>query len=93
MKKFLIAGIASMMIAGSASAESFEEMCLRVSDEWQSTGDVASQCSCLAEKAAADQSLADEITSLTETASNDSEAYEAGSDSVKAAFDECSVES
>lgn len=90
---FLGAASAVALFAGAAAAESFEDMCLRVSGEWGSTGDVAAQCSCLAELAAGDQSLADEMTALGESASNDAETYEGASAAGKAAMDQCAVES
>ncbi len=73
-------------------AESTEEMCNRISIEWQSTGDVASQCSCLGAKGDANAALNEEIWAVTKTASNDDEAYEQSSDALKAVLDECAVE-
>lgn len=89
---FMTTTVAALAIAGAASAESFEDLCLRVSGEWGSTGDVASQCSCLAGLADADQSLAEELTALAESHSSDADAYDAASDGGKAALDQCSVE-
>lgn len=94
MKLQILAATLSMtMAAGAVSAESFEEMCVRVSEEWGTQGDVASQCSCLDDKTAGDSALRDEMTMLADTMSSDADAYEAGSDDVKAAFDACSVDS
>ncbi|HOP19217.1 MAG TPA: hypothetical protein PLV61_12120 [Parvularculaceae bacterium] len=90
----LLAGlVAPMLFATSAGAESVEDMCLRVSAEWGSTGDVAAQCSCLADKASGDAALADELTALGNSKGSDAEAYDAASDGTKAALDACSVES
>lgn len=88
------AAVLAAAIAGTAAhAESTEEMCLRVSDEWGTQGDVAGQCSCLADKAASDSALDSELRSLADNYSNDDEAYEAASAGTKAAFDACSVNS
>lgn len=90
---FAAATAATMFAASVAAAESFEALCLRVSGEWGTKGDVAGQCSCLADLAAGDAALEDELTSLADTQSSDDAAYEAGSDEAKAAFDSCSVNS
>lgn len=88
--KNAIAALASAAFFGSvAYAESVEEMCIRVSGEWGSVGDVPTQCACLASVADEDQSIADELFELAETYSSDEEAYEGASDKVKAAFDQC----
>ena len=92
IKSFVAVGAAALTLSGAAFAESFEEMCLRVSAEWGSTGDVAGQCSCLADAVAGDEGLAEELTTLAETHSSDAEAYEAASEPGKAALDSCSVE-
>lgn len=92
LRIFFSIGAFSAAMIGPVWAESFEDMCLRVSAEWGSTGDVASQCSCLAGMAAADQGLADEITALAAVHKSDAEAYAAASDAGKAAFDQCAVE-
>ena len=83
----------AMIAAPAASAESFEDMCMRVSDEWGTAGDVASQCSCLADKAAGDSSIDSELRSLADEYSSDADAYDAASDATKAALDACSVNS
>jgi len=95
MMKFACGAIAlGVLFASSAAfAESTEEMCVRVSDEWGTQGDVAAQCSCLADKAAGDAALDNELRSLADNYSNDQEAYDAASDGTKAAFDSCSVNS
>jgi len=95
MKKLAFAAaLLAAAIAGTAAhAESTEAMCLRVSDEWGTQGDVAAQCSCLAGKAAGDSALDSELRSLADNYSNDDEAYEAASEGTKAAFDACSVNS
>lgn|GEM_PF-7064200 len=80
------------VLAMPAMAETTEEMCNRISVEWQSTGDVAAQCSCLGSKGDADTALHDEIWAITKTASNDEEAYEQASDALKAVLDSCAVE-
>lgn len=95
MKKlaFAASALAAMFAASIAAAESFEDICLRVSDEWGTAGDVAGQCSCLADFAAADAALESELKGLADSQSSDDAAYEAGSDEAKAAFDSCSVNS
>ncbi len=97
MKKFafIVSGAALgglMMMASPAFAETVEEMCLRVSEEWGSTGDVPAQCSCLGQEAAANADIEKEIWAISETASNDSEAYDQSSDALKAILDKCAVE-
>lgn len=95
MKRLLI-GAAAVAVAGvgsAALAESFEDMCLRVSGEWGTQGDVAGQCACLAGKAAGDSALDSELRSLADANSSDQEAYDAASDGTKAALDACSVDS
>ncbi len=88
-----VAVLASLFVFSSPTlAETTEEMCNRISAEWQSTGDVASQCSCLGAKGEADSALNDEIWAITKTATNDDEAYEQSSDALKAVLDECAVE-
>lgn len=93
MKKFAfwIAALSIMAAATAASAESFEDMCLRISDDWGTKGDVAAQCSCLAGRAASDSALDGELRSLADAYSSDQEAYDAASDGTKAALDACSV--
>ncbi len=94
--RLLVSGLAVMFalgLASMASAESFEDMCLRVSDEWGTQGDVAAQCSCLTEKADADWSINKELRELADAFPNDQEAYDAASDGTKAALDACSVNS
>ena len=90
---FGAAALATMFFAGAASAESLEEMCARVSEEWATQGDIASQCSCLADKAAGDSSIDSELRRLADAYSNDQEAYDAADDGTKAALDACSVNS
>jgi hypothetical protein len=95
MKRLLISA-ASLGTAGMGSAafaESFEDMCLRVSQAWGTQGDVAGQCACLAGKAAGDSALDSELRSLANVYSSDQEAYDAASDGAKAALDACSVNS
>ncbi len=82
-----------MSAAGGALAESFEDICLRVSDEWGTSGDVGAQCSCLADKTGSDPALDAELRSLADAHSSDQEAYDAASDGAKAALDACSVDS
>jgi len=89
---FALSFVVACCVSGVASAESFEELCLRVSDEWGSTGDVAAQCSCLAEMTAADASLDEELTTLAEIHTSDADAYDSASDEGKAALDACAVE-
>lgn len=95
MKMSVFAAVAAMTVlaAGAAAAESIKDMCVRVSEEWGTQGDVAGQCSCLAELAAGDSALDGELRTLSDAYSNDEEAYEAASDGTKAAFDTCSVNS
>jgi hypothetical protein len=88
-----IAGLSSLFLTPAANAESFGEMCQRVSDEWGTVGDIDAQCACLADKAAGDSAFNDELTSLADAYSSDQEAYDAASDSTKAALDACSVNS
>lgn len=90
---FGAAMLAATFIAGAARAESFEDMCVRVSKEWATQGDIASQCSCLAGKASGDSSIDGELRSLADAYSSDQEAYDAASDGAKAALDACSVNS
>jgi hypothetical protein len=92
MKAIIAASFAAAILVGVANAESFEDMCVRVSGEWGTGGDVAGQCSCLAEQAADNSQLEAEIRALGEAHSSDAEAYEAGGEDVKAAFDHCSVD-
>ncbi len=92
VKAIIAASFAAAILVGVANAESFEDMCVRVSGEWGTGGDVAGQCSCLAEQAAGNAQLEAEIRALGEAHSSDAEAYEAGGDDVKAAFDHCSVD-
>ncbi len=80
-------------LASAASAESFEDMCLRVSEEWGTQGDVAAQCSCLTDKAGADGSIDKELRDLADAFTNDQDAYDAASEGTKAALDACSVNS
>ncbi|MCB2097608.1 MAG: hypothetical protein KDE05_08255 [Parvularculaceae bacterium] len=95
MKKFLLAGavLALSVVGGAAGAESIEDMCVRVSEEWGTEGDVATQCACLADEAAGDPAVENELRSLADNYSNDEEAYEGASAATKAAFDSCSVDS
>ncbi|HNR77336.1 MAG TPA: hypothetical protein PKM48_09415 [Parvularculaceae bacterium] len=95
MKRFIAfsAAAAIALAAGVAYAESIEDMCLRVSEDWGTEGDVAAQCSCLADEAAADSAVEEELRSLADSYSNDEEAYDAASDATKSAFDACSVDS
>lgn len=88
-----IAALSPLVLAPAANAESFGEMCQRVSDEWGTAGDVDAQCACLADKADSDGALKDELTSLADAYSSDQEAYDAASDGTKAALDSCSVNS
>lgn len=78
-------------IGSIASAEGFEAMCMRVSDEWATQGDVVAQCACLADRASGDPALDEELRELGDTMSSDQEAYDAASDATKAALDACSV--
>jgi len=95
VRKLLVAGaaLASLGFATSAGAESFEDMCHRVSAEWGTQGDVGAQCACLADKAAADSAVDSELRSLADSYSSDQEAYDAASAGAKAALDACSVNS
>ena len=95
MKVIVLASavFALSFVAGAASAESIEDMCVRVSEDWGTEGDVAAQCACLAEEAAGDAAVESELRSLADNYSNDEEAYEGASDATKAAFDSCSVDS
>ncbi len=95
MRKAVVS-VAAAALAGLATpafAESVEEMCLRVSEEWGTQGDVAAQCSCLAGEAAGDSALESELRTLGDKYSSDQEAYDAASAGTKAAFDACSVNS
>lgn len=94
MKKlaFFVAAL-GMTAATAASAESFEDMCLRIPDDWGTQGDVEAQCSCLAGRAASDLALDGELRNLADAYSSDQEAYDAASDGTKAALDACSVNS
>jgi hypothetical protein len=89
----LIAAALLLASTAPASAESFNDLCKRVSAEWGTQGDVAGQCSCLSEKTAADSALDAEMRRLAESFSSDADAYDAASSSAKAAFDACSVNS
>jgi hypothetical protein len=95
VRKFSVAAamLASLGFASSAVAESFEDICHRVSEEWGTQGDVGAQCACLAGKAAADGAVDSELRSLADSYSSDAEAYEAASAGTKAALDACSVNS
>lgn len=95
MMKFARGAVAlGVLFASSAAyAESTEEMCVRVSKEWGTQGDIAAQCFCLAGMAAGDAALDGELRSLADSYSNDQEAYGAASDGTKSAFDSCSVNS
>ena len=95
MKKLAFSALAlgAFFLSTAAGAESVEEMCVRVSEEWGTQGDVAAQCSCLADAAAGDSALESELYALGDKFSNDQEAYDGSSDSAKAAFDSCSVNS
>ncbi len=95
MKGFLVvaAALAAVGLGSAALAESVEDMCLRVSEEWGTQGDVGAQCSCLAAKTEGDAALESELRSLGDRYSSDQEAYDASSDGTKAAFDACSVDS
>jgi len=95
MKKSIAFGaiVAFALSAGSTHAESVEDMCVRVSKEWGTAGDIAAQCSCLADEAAGDADVEAELRSLADNYSNDEEAYDGASDGTKAAFDACSVNS
>lgn len=95
MKRLLIgaAALAAAGVGNTALAESVEDMCLRVSEEWGTQGDVGAQCSCLASKASGDSALAGELRALGDNYSSDQEAYDASSVGTKAAFDACSVNS
>lgn len=95
MKKIAGGALAlTILLASTAAyAESTEEMCVRVSKEWGTQGDVAGQCSCLAGKAAEDAAIDEELRSLGDNYSSDQEAYDSASDGTKAAFDSCSVNS
>lgn len=84
---------AFMASSGVAMAESVEAMCVRVSNEWGTVGDILSQCSCLADRAAGDAALEKELRSLGDDYSSDDEAYDGASAKAKAAFDACSVNS
>lgn len=92
LKPFGALAAAACMMTTPAFAESFEDMCLRVSADWGTKGDVASQCSCLDAKTSGKSALRDEMTMLAETQASDADAYEAGSADVKAVFDACSVD-
>ena len=85
--------LAVLFAAPAAFAESAQDMCLRVSKDWGTQGDVAAQCSCLAGRAAGDAALDEELRALGGDYSNDQDAYDAASDGTKAAFDSCSVNS
>lgn len=88
-----VAAFAFLGFAPSAGAESFEDICHRVSAEWGTQGDVGAQCACLAGKAAVDAAVDSELRSLADSYSSDQEAYDAASDGAKAALDACSVNS
>lgn len=93
MKRIAVIAAAFAVAAGSiAFASEFEALCLSVSEDWATEGDVASQCSCLAAKAAANPALDAELRRLAETASSDEEAYEMASAATKAAMDACAVD-
>jgi hypothetical protein len=92
-KTFAAATIVALSLGATASAESFGDMCMRVSDEWGTEGDVAGQCECLAGRAAGDAALDAELRALGDSKSSDQEAYDAASDGAKAALDACSVNS
>lgn len=87
------AALSAMPLGAVANAESFGEMCLRISGEWGTQGDVSSQCDCLAEKAAADEAIGGDLRNLAEAHESDQEANDAAYDNAKAALDSCSVNS
>jgi hypothetical protein len=89
----ILAAVAPWFLAPPANAETFGEMCQRVSDEWGTAGDIDAQCACLGDKAESDSSLQEELMSLADNYSNDQDAYDAASDGAKAALDSCSVNS
>lgn len=94
--RILTIGVATscaMTLSSAAYAESFQDMCLRVSDEWDTQGDVAAQCTCLSGKAAGDSAIDSELRALADAYSSDQEAYDAASAATKAALDACSVNS
>lgn len=76
---------------GGAQAESFQEMCVRVSTDWGSAGDLDSQCECLAAEVAGDDALTEEFWAFEDNFSNDTDAYEGSSDGAKAALDSCTA--
>lgn len=90
---FMFAATTILAIAPAAYAESFGDMCRRVSEEWGTQGDIGAQCGCLADKAAGDASIESELRSLADDYVSDQEAYDAASAETKAALDACSVNS
>jgi len=94
MKNYVVtACIVVFAISLPAQASSLEDECVAVSAAWGSTGDIASQCSCIAEAAAGDDDVIAELMTFGDTYSNDAEAYESASSQTKAVMDSCSVES
>ena len=92
MKKF-VSVLAIVMMTSPALAGDVEAECLAASAEWGSTGDVATQCSCIADSAAGDAALAAEFMGFRSLYTNDAEAYEGASDGAKSVMDSCAVES
>lgn len=94
MKSILrwLASVLALTGAAFAGAGDIEPICLDVSEEWGTEGDVAAQCACLGDLADQDASLDAELHKLVETASSDEDAYEQASPAAKAALDACSVD-
>lgn len=91
--KVIAAAAALALATGTiASAADFEALCLSVSEDWATEGDVSGQCSCLAEKTKGDPALDAELRRLAETASSDEDAYDQASAAAKAAMDACAVD-
>ncbi len=94
MRKSIVWFAASLTLTGAALAgdSDMEAICLEVSEEWGTEGDVAAQCACLGGLADKNPALDAELHKLVETASSDEEAYEQASPAAKAAMDACSVD-
>ena len=79
-------------LTSSVSAETLNEYCLRLSDQWSSSGDVEGGCACFVDIVSGDAELSDEFLGFETKYSNDAEAYEGSSAGIKAAYDQCDVD-
>lgn len=75
-----------------AHANGVEAECVAASADWNSTGDTAAQCKCIAEAVAGNDALISEFMAFRSNYSNDAEAYAGASDAAKSVMDQCAVE-